>query len=232
MSKSSQIEKIKNHFDEEALEFDSIILKLIPYYNEMVEALVSSISYDYDSKFNVIDLGCGTGTILKIIKERYPNAVLTAVDISEYMIELTKHKLSNAENITYYVDDFYNFDFTKEYNVVVSSLALHHLVNDDDKKMFYKKIYNSLSTGGIFINADVVLGTSNTIQKMYMSKWIQYMNKYVSMEEIEQKWIPTYKEEDRPTTMMNHIDWLKEIGFNDIDIVWKYYNFCVYSGMK
>jgi tRNA (cmo5U34)-methyltransferase len=32
--------------------------------------------------------------------------------------------------------------------------------------------------------------------------------------------------------MMEHFEMLKETGFADIDIVWKYYNFAVYMAMK
>jgi len=32
--------------------------------------------------------------------------------------------------------------------------------------------------------------------------------------------------------LMNHINWLRDIGFNDVDVVWKYYNYAVYGGMK
>ena len=34
-------EGVKRHFEEEALEYDGIIVKLIPYYSQMLEALVS-----------------------------------------------------------------------------------------------------------------------------------------------------------------------------------------------
>jgi tRNA (cmo5U34)-methyltransferase len=58
------------------------------------------------------------------------------------------------------------------------------------------------------------------------------MGKNVSSDEIENKWIVKYKAEDRPTSLINHINWLKEIGYKNIDIVWKYYNYCVYGGYK
>ena len=36
-------DRIKNHFEEEAAEFDVVIQKLIPNYNEMIDALVSEL---------------------------------------------------------------------------------------------------------------------------------------------------------------------------------------------
>jgi tRNA (cmo5U34)-methyltransferase len=31
---------------------------------------------------------------------------------------------------------------------------------------------------------------------------------------------------------MNQITWLTNLGFLEVDIIWKYYNFAVYGGRK
>ncbi|MDR2941218.1 MAG: class I SAM-dependent methyltransferase [Treponema sp.] len=225
-----RIETVKNHFEEEAKEFDEIILKLIPHYTEMIEALVLSIPFEKDKPINVIDLGCGTGTIGQKIKIAFPNSKISCLDIAENMIKMAQIKI--GENIDYYINDFYDFDFDKKYDVIISSLALHHLANDEDKKMFYRKIYNALTDNGVFYNADVVLGSNSHIQDLYIKKWKTFMGKNVPLDEIENKWIVKYKTEDRPASLINHINWLKEIGYKNIDVVWKYYNYCVYGGYK
>jgi tRNA (cmo5U34)-methyltransferase len=225
-----RIETVKNHFEEEAKEFDKTILKLIPYYNEMIDALVLSIPFEKYKQIKIIDLGCGTGTIAHKLKTAFPNSEISCLDIAENMIKMAQIKL--GENINYYINDFYEFNFDKKYDVIISSLALHHLENDEDKKMFYRKIYNALADNGVFYNADVVLGSNKHLQDLYIAKWKTFMEKNVSIDEIENKWIVKYKSEDRPTSLVNHINWLKDIGFKNIDVVWKYYNYCVYGGYK
>jgi len=116
--------------------------------------------------------------------------------------------------------------------VVISSLALHHLRTDEDKKNFYSKIYKALSPGGIFYNADVVLASSSHLQDAYTKKWKEFMCKSMSKQEIEEKWIPKYKEEDRPAMLMDQLAWLGKIGFVYTDVVWKFYNFAVYGGAR
>jgi len=223
-------ETIKSHFEAEAAEFDKIILKLIPHYTEMIDALVLSIPFKKDEQINVIDLGCGTGTVAQKIKNAFPNSKISCLDIAENMIKIAQKKL--GEKIDSYVCNFYEFNFEKKYDVIVSSLALHHLANDDDKKTFYEKIYNALNKNGVFYNADVVLASNEHLQELYMAKWKAFMNKSVSSEEIENKWLANYKAEDRPTSLMNHINWLRDIGFNGVDVVWKYYNYAVYGGVR
>jgi|BioPla2DNA2_1021312.scaffolds.fasta_scaffold27589_3 tRNA (cmo5U34)-methyltransferase len=227
-----RIEKVKNHFEEEAKEFDRVILKLIPFYEEMIKALILSIPFKKEELIKVIDLGCGTGTIASKIKETFPNSRISCLDIAENMIKMAQIKLGENKKVVYHIGDFYSFDFDKKYDVVISSLALHHLAEDEDKKMFYQKIYNALTDRGVFYNADVVLGSNNYLQELYMTKWKEFMSKNVSWDEIENKWIMKYKDEDRPTGLIKHIKWLEEIGFKNVDVVWKYYNYAVYGGYK
>lgn len=168
----------------------------------------------------------------KKIKERFPNAKIICIDLAEKMIEMAKIKLAGYDDISYRVLDFRDFEFEKKkHDLVVSSLALHHLT-DEAKKQFYKRIYNALSSGGVFYNADIVLGSSNKLQGVYMEKWINYMNKKISMKKIESKWLPKYDEEDIPAKLIDQMDWLRDIGFRDVDVIWKYYNFAVYGGSK
>ena len=57
------MDTIKAHCESEAQEFYAIIVKLIPYYLQMVRALTDALIFPEDAKIRVLDLGCGTGTI-------------------------------------------------------------------------------------------------------------------------------------------------------------------------
>jgi tRNA (cmo5U34)-methyltransferase len=225
-------ESIKEHFESESADFDGVILRLIPYYHQMITALVDSIEFGFTDKFRVIDLGCGTGTVAKNIADRFPNAEIVCLDISPKMIELAKYKLAGYKNIEFVVADFYTTTFETSFDVVVSSLALHHIESDSKKHKFYTKIFNSLSPSGQFINADVVLATAEYHQTINMYKWVEFMSKSVSMDEIQNKWLVAYKNEDRPSKLIDQLKWLEEIGFTTVDVFWKYYNFSVYGGKK
>jgi tRNA (cmo5U34)-methyltransferase len=196
----------------------------------MIDALVSVIPFSDEKTFSMIDLGCGTGTISQSVKSRFSNVKITCVDIAEKMLEIAKDKLDG--NIICIQADFNKFEFPEKYDLILSSLALHHLENDSDKFAFYEKIYSALNQNGIFINIDVVLGSDDALQDVYMKKWKEFMSKNVSDEEINSKWIPTYYAEDRPTQLTSHLDMLKNSGFSSIDVIYKYFNYAVYIGKK
>jgi|GEM_PF-165957 Methylase involved in ubiquinone/menaquinone biosynthesis len=227
-----RMENVKNHFEEEAKKYDGVIKNLIPYYYQMVEAIVNTLPFRHSDNIEVLDLGCGTGTVSRMVKDVFPEARLTCLDIADNMLQMARLKMANSSDVTYINIDFYHFDFDKQYNAVVSSLALHHLVTDKDKLDFYKKIYSGIKQSGVFVNADVVLASTDILQQRYMEYWKRFMYKGVSSEEMDNIWIPKYYEEDRPVSLMKHFDILKEAGFNTIDVVWKYYNFAVYMAVK
>lgn len=226
----SRIDQIVSHFDAEAAEYDEIIMRLIPRYAEMIDVLVSILPYGIEHNFSVIDLGCGTGTISKSIKEKFPFAKITCVDIAQKMLKIAAQKIGN--DAAFIHSDFYKFEFPSSYDVVVSSLALHHLENDEDKKAFYKKIFLALNVGGIFINIDVVRGSDAQLQDVYMNKWVEFMKTTTSEDEITGKWLPAYYAEDRPASLTTHIELLRGCAFPHIDVVYKYYNYAVYMAKK
>lgn len=226
------MDKVKEHFEDEAEEFDTTILNLIPRYNEMIDVMVSAIPFETSETFRVLDLGCGTGNISNVIKIKYPNAIVTCIDIADKMIEMAKIKLKEHHDIEYYTGDFTEFDFKENYDVIVSSLAIHHLKTDENKKDFYGRIHDALKHGGVFLNSDVVLGSSEFLIDLYQRKWIEFMLQNVPKKVVEEKWLHKQKEEDFPTTLINHMQWLDSIGFINIDVVWKYYGLAVYCGKR
>jgi len=223
---------VRQHFEEEASEYDQIILRLIPYYPEMIRAVLAAIPFDKSDPMAVIDLGCGTGTIARSIGQAFPQARVTCLDLAENMIEMAKLKLAGVPDTRFQVGDFRDYHFDDTYDVVVSSLALHHLVTDGEKIDFYRKIYAALRPQGVFYNADVILGSSPYLQAAYLEKWHEFMRKQVSEEEITHKWLPKYYSEDRPAKLIDQVGWLANLGFVDVDIIWKYYNYAVYGGRK
>ena len=226
------MEIVKEHFEEEAEEFDKTILKLIPMYSEMINSMISAIPFESSDKFKVLDLGCGTGNVTKAIKERFPMANISCIDIADNMIQMAKIKLEDYRYIKYYTGDFSEFNFESTYDVVVSSLALHHIRTDEDKKKFYSKIYEVLKPGGLFLNSDSVLGSNENLNILYREKWIDFMLQNVPETEIQEKWLLTEKKEDFPAPLTSHLRWLGETEFESIDVVWKYYGYAVYCGTR
>lgn len=217
--------KIDYKFNEIANDFDNLMCKIIPDYDLFQQTLVDALPFSSDDEFRVIDLGCGTGNLGKKILDKFPKANVVCVDFSEEMLKSAKAKIGS--NATYIQGDFNNFEFPGKFDAVVSSLALHHLETDDDKKEFYHKMYEAMNKDGIHLNAENVLSGDPFLQKLYIENWRNYMRQSFSDEEIDNVWLAGYYDDDRPITLAKHAEIMSKVGFRNFDVILKEFNFAL-----
>lgn len=101
----------------------------------------------------VIDLGCGTGRLSEILGECDK---LFCVDISEKMIEQARTKLA-GRNVQFVLCDFmepWSRD-VGQVDVVVSTYAIHHLVEPEKARLF-EMIAKMLKPGGRAVFGDLM----------------------------------------------------------------------------
>jgi len=231
VDKERKMEEVRANFASGSTGYDDRIKKIIPRYDEMLDALVSCVRPPRDRRLRIIDIGCGTGAVSARLLHSHPDIELTCLDMTAEMLELAKERLK-GHGVKFVLADIYDFELDGPYDMVISSLALHHIVSDHDKKAIYQKIYDALAPGGSFFNADIVLGSNDLVQELYMDRWREFMYRSFSKDETDNVRIPRYHKEDSPARLIDHLRWLDEVGFAAVDVIWKHYNFAVYGGWK
>ncbi|MGG3802690.1 class I SAM-dependent methyltransferase [Metabacillus fastidiosus] len=216
-------------FNENAMQYDNQRSKLIPCFDDFYSIPVSVIEIENDTP-NILDIGAGTGLFSSFIKEKYPKAKITLIDISEKMLESAKNRFKDDPNIDYIIADYTDYKFEEKYDLVISSLSIHHL-NDNDKQDLYHKIFSILKEDGIFINADQVLGHTSFIENLYKDDWKNKIEASdLTIEEINAAFDRTKL--DKMATLAKQLHWLNESGFKDVDCLYKYFNFVILFGRK
>ena len=222
--------KIDEKFNEVANDFDNLMVKIIPDYAYFQRVLVDCLPFAENDSFRVIDLGCGTGNLGKMIADKFPNAEIVCVDFSEDMLKSAKEKIGGRAE--YILGDFNSFEFDGKFDAVVSSLALHHLETDADKSNFYLKMYDAMNENAVHLNFENVLSENDKVQDIAIAKWRQFMQQSFSDEEIDNVWLAGYYDDDHPITLAKHAKIMGEIGFSDFDVILKEYNFALLYFMK
>ena len=92
---------------------------------------------------DVLDLGCGTGHILKIIKEKTKGRVV-GIDPSEGMIEKAREKFSH-QGITFRVCSAEQLDYKNEFDIILCNSAFQWFA---DPAKVVAACYNSLKMNG------------------------------------------------------------------------------------
>lgn len=92
---------------------------------------------------NVLDLGCGDGTLSAAIAENVPDGHVLGVDASSGMIGAAK--ALEKDNLTFRQLDINKLRFSDEFDLVFSNAALHWI---RDHRRLLENVYRALRSGG------------------------------------------------------------------------------------
>lgn len=218
-------------FNEGSKSYDTNRKKLIPCFDRFYSTALAQINKTQDMPIRVLDLGAGTGLVSYFLLQLFPNAHITLIDLSEGMLEIAKNRLNPWKNQIEIIEaNYVDYSFSTQYDVVISALSIHHL-EEKDKQVLYKQVFDCLKPGGQFINADQVLGPTATIESEYRNRWIQEV-KASGISEVELAQALERMKEDKMSTLEDQLKWLRNIGFEEVHCSFQDYSFVVFSGEK
>lgn len=132
------MKRLSNHFGK--------IYELLTY--DVPDALwVDIINHYSGSARSVLDMGCGTGRILKQldIPEQY------GFDLSQQMIDFAKDQPEH-HNAHLSVKNMSAFQYDKTFDVIVAtSDVLNYLNNESEVSRVFERVAHHLNPGGVFI---------------------------------------------------------------------------------
>ena len=219
-------------FDQSVKYYDHWMKIAIPGYDEIFSTALDLIPFDKSDSIDVLDLGAGTGLFSELVFSKYPRAEFRLVDLAPKMLLLARERFQHhKEQFTYIIEDCRNFEDRKKYDLVISSLSIHHLT-DTDKETLFKQIFKSLKDTGVFINVDQIKGATPAIQKMYWDNWLRKVREKGGTEEQIQASIQRRTEYDQDTTQEDQLYWLSAAGFENVDCVYKNFFIGVFFAQK
>jgi tRNA (cmo5U34)-methyltransferase len=166
----------------------------------------------------ILDLGTGNGRLMALLKIDRPQAQGIALDFSPTMLEAVQARFAEDASIkivTHNLDD--PLPELGRFDAVVSSFAIHHLV-DDRKRSLYAELYDLLEPGGVFCNLEHVASSTPRIHEYFRQA------------------IGIAHEPDDPSNKLldveTQLQWLRAIGFTDVDCYWKWLELALLIGVK
>ena len=198
----------------------------------------------------VLDLGCGSGALIRELLKVDPEIEATLVDGSAVMINNARKQLKQYENVIFIHKTFQELlenelddILSTTFDLIVSSLAIHHL-HTEEKKSLFLYIYHNLNPGGHFLNIETVKAPTDVLESWYRVLWREWIKENETRMRIENdklnnkqsfEYLPEqYKNnpDNHPDTLERQLNSLKTIGFKNVDCHYKYGIFAIYSGEK
>jgi tRNA (cmo5U34)-methyltransferase len=200
------------------------IVDEVPHRTEGEAVLLEHIPI---SAKRILDLGTGNGRLLKMIKADRPSIMGIGLDISPTMLRVAEDsfavdKYNSLKVIEHDLNNSLLFLRSQlgTFDVIVTSLTIHHFTHER-KHSIYEEVFSLLNHGGIFCNLEHVDSPTANLHEHFLNSIGDRIARFARDE---------YS--DRLLSLETQLDWLRQIGFVDVDCYWKWLELALIIGIK
>jgi SAM-dependent methyltransferase len=166
----------------------------------------------------VLDLGTGDGYTLELVLAARPGATGVGVDFQDEMLDRARERFGGSRDVDVVKHDLdERLPELGDFDAVVSSFAIHHLVPDRQRRL-YGEVFERLRPGGVFANVEHVASTTERRHEEFLHA------------------IGSSPAQDDPSNKLvaveTHLAWLDGLGFADAECLWKWRELAVVTGTK
>jgi SAM-dependent methyltransferase len=217
---------------------------LIPDRKRQLDVLLRLLRFGSREPLRVLDVGAGDALLLATVLEAFPQASGVAVDFSPLMLEQARDRLHKFAGRARTVEadlqlPTWHSGLDRPFDAVISGFAIHHLV-DERKRALYQEIFDLLAPGGLFINSEHVASATPWGEELFNDAMVQHLHERrrergeaVSREEVRREFL---ERPDRAANILASVEeqcqWLRDIGFEDVDCFWKYFELAIFGGKR
>jgi tRNA (cmo5U34)-methyltransferase len=226
-------EAVRSAFNSDAQIYDRSRRQMVPCFDRLYETAAGLIPFPSEREFEVLDLGAGTGVLSQFIATKFPRAKILLADIAPEMLKLAQERATRVgtdSRLRYLLLDHGQESIPGTFDAIVSALSIHHLEHDE-KRALFGRIHAALREGGIFINAEVILGESDEIEQRTNQEWKRAARE-AGASEVDLAAAIERQKHDRCATLDAQMNWLRESGFSEVTAAYRNLIFAVYSGRK
>jgi tRNA (cmo5U34)-methyltransferase len=169
----------------------------------------------------ILDLGCGDGRLLALLRLDRPESRGVAADLSPTMLDAARTRFAGDPLVSVVAHDLdaplLPLGDAGSFDAVVSCFAIHHC-SHARKRALYTEVFALLAPGGVFYNLEHVASPTPELHEAFLTA--------LGM---------TAEQEDRSNQLLaveTQVVWLREIGFVQVDLFWKWRELALFGGVK
>ena len=238
------------------IRWDKMQDRYIPARKERFEIIVRLIADTRPNALKILDIGCGTGSLMLPILKAFPKAEVYGIDFDTTLLALAKKRLSTFDNRAKLVKaDLRKSNWTKfvggRFDAIVSATALHWF-SPLQLSRLYKQFAQILKPSGIFLNADHAGSPCKQIQTGWQNQrrclarkyknspvddWDGFWHAYgralkINVRAFRKKLIGDWAGSEQGLPLEWHFEKLKVAGFTAIDCFWRLDYDAIYGGIR
>ncbi len=216
--------------------FDDMVSRSVPFYDEIHRILLDIVDRACPDLRRVYDLGCSTGTTISILSRHLAASGIqpgfVGVDNSESMLVKCREKISSTgvRDCTLHCRNIEDTDI-HDADLVVMNYTLQFL-DPDKRPQVLKTIHDGLRKDGVFMLSEKIRVDEAHVQELLTELYYDFKrrNGYSELE-ISQK-REALENVLRPITPEQQLAALRDAGFKKVDMIFRWYNFASYIGIR
>ena len=221
-------QSIKKTFDAAAQDYDSS-----EHFVISAQQFIQYINLDDSKEITILDLSTGTGHLAIQLAQKFPNANIYAVDLSQEMINIVIDKTQKLgiKNITYTQQDVERLDFDIKFDLITCGYGLFFYPNMD---AVFCDVCSRLKVDGKFVF------TTFTTQafESYSEEFLNMLDKSFGITPpniLEQRTLKTKEQIEELSSLVQHKG-LEIFNLDikypmEVDVLWKLFNSAGYKGL-
>ena len=134
-----------------------------------------------NNELKILDIGCGTGQLIKEISDHYNKVNYLGIDVAENMIEVAK-KSNKGKNVKFKTSSIESFESNDKYDIIICTHAFPYFPN---KQEMIKKMAGLCNKKGQVI---IVNSSTNSLKDLIINFFLKATTskaKYLSIDEMK-----------------------------------------------
>jgi tRNA (cmo5U34)-methyltransferase len=215
--------------------FDDMVSRSVPYYEEM-QRMSCELAADFARpNTNLYDLGCSTATTLLALDDLVdPSVHFVGIDNSADMLAKAQQKvqLSGSQRAMEFITaDLHQNLFLENASVITMLLTLQ-FVRPLYRERIMKNIFNGLNEQGCLIMIEKLTSEDTLFNRLFINHYYDYKRRMgYSETEITQK-REALENVLIPYRVEENVELLKSSGFKQVELFFRWYNFCGIIAVK
>lgn len=210
--------------------FNSHVRDSVPLYDE-IHSLIRDMSGWYlQDGTNMYDIGCSTGEVLYNLTNTYPNKEVNYIGIDNSP-DMIKHLKEEEPPFEVIETDVTN-DFTFLNASLITSVLTLMFIPIHKRQQLVNEIYDGLLVNGAFILVEKIIGNDARFNDMFVQLYHDMkLENGLSEKHVFEK-ARSIRGVLVPNTIGENYELLRNVGFESIDIFFKWNNFVGIMAVK
>jgi len=235
-NKHATTEEIKARFDNDVERFSNLDTGQLTTIDAplTMELCTEAAKYVNPAAVELLDIGCGAGNYTMKMLSKIRNLNCTLNDLSLPMLEKAQERVSaqTAGKVNVIQADMRSLNLPENhFDIILAAAVFHHLRDDADWDLVFRKMYKVLKPGGSIWISDLIAHDSLPVYKLFHDQYGAYLET-IGGAAYRDKVLDYVAYEDTPRSVNYQMALLKKVGFKNIEILHKNSCFAAFGAIK